>query len=454
MSKPLPDLESQLAAELDGASWAVAAFAHEDAVWADWLYRNLNGFPVLASLIGEPTAYGLPRPDCVSIFPDRRDPDYAAHYPQALEKSGYLIVVCSPRSARCPAVDAQICAFKKAGGEERIIALVVEGAPDRALESAAKTAEPAWLPAWLRWRLTDDAFSETDRGEPQVVDARPGRTSLKDVRDQLLAKLLEVDAWELEITGCLARPTEDSHVALEPEFVADAPALPAPVFDVGVPRRKIGPLMLTAAICASATLAAAWWSFGRTAGDGAPQAAAPAQTARVPLPPPASQPPVVIAAAAPEPPPPAISDTQPAPPPVPLVKQASVLPAVPIEPLLTPGPTEASFAHMAIIGLHHRGDAAVAQHRFEDALGYYSEAVDTIRATAARAPAGAKADAAVLCRKLGTLQLQLASTAEARASFVQGRKLLLQLKAAGHWNGERAKVLAEIDTGLRRLPRD
>ena len=459
MSKPLPDLESQLAAELDGASWAVAAFVAEDAQWADWLYRNLNGFPVLASLIGEPTAYGLARPDCVSIFPDRRDPDYAAHYPQALEKSGYLIVVCSPRSARCPAVDAQICAFKKAGGEERIIALVVEGAPDRALESAAKSAEPAWLPAWLRWRLTDDAFSETDRGEPQVVDARPGRTSLKEVRDQLLAKLLEVDAWELEITGCLARPTEDSHVAPEPEFVADAPALPAPVCDVAVPRWKIGPLILTAAICVSATLAAAWWSFGRTAGDGAPQAAAPAQTVRVLLPPTASQPSVVLTAPAPEPAPPAISDAQPAPPPVPvaslpLVKQASVPPAAPIEPLLPTSPTEESLAHMAIIGLHHRGDAAVAQHRFEDALGYYSEAVDTIRATAARAPAGAKADGAVLCRKLGTLQLQMASTAEARASFVQGRKLLLQLKAAGHWNGERAKVLAEIDTGLRRLPRD
>jgi hypothetical protein len=48
----------------------------------------------------------------------------------------------------------------------------------------------------------------------------------------------------------------------------------------------------------------------------------------------------------------------------------------------------------------------------------------------------------------------MASTSEARASFVQGRKLLLQLKAHGQWNAERAKVLAEIEASLRRLPRD
>ena len=57
-------------------------------------------------------------------------------------------------------------------------------------------------------------------------------------------------------------------------------------------------------------------------------------------------------------------------------------------------------------------------------------------------------------RKLGTLQLQMASTSEARASFVQGRKLLLQLKSHGQWNAERARVLAEIESSLRRLPRD
>ena len=107
---PVPGIESHLNEELDGASWAVLAYSQEDALWADWLYRNLNGYPVPRGMIESATSHGRPRPDCVSVFPDRRDPQYAAHYPQALEKSAYLVVVCSPSSAHCPEVDAQICA--------------------------------------------------------------------------------------------------------------------------------------------------------------------------------------------------------------------------------------------------------------------------------------------------------------------------------------------------------
>ena len=108
----------------------------------------------------------------------------------------------------------------------------------------------------------------------------------------------------------------------------------------------------------------------------------------------------------------------------------------------------------ATVALHQRGDVAFSQRRLDEALGFYEEAVDNSRASAPNASPEAKAEAALLCRKLGTLQLQMASTAEARASFVQGRKLLLQLKTHGQLNAERAKVLAEIDLSLRLLPRD
>src|SRR5260221_396578 len=82
-SEPLPDLELQLAAELGGASWAVVAFAPKDAAWCDWVYRNLNGYAVPASLVDRVTPDGYPRPDCLSIFPDRRDPAYEERLPRA-----------------------------------------------------------------------------------------------------------------------------------------------------------------------------------------------------------------------------------------------------------------------------------------------------------------------------------------------------------------------------------
>ena len=462
---PILDLESQLNAELDGASWAVAAFAPQDALWADWLYRNLNGYPVPPSMVGSATAHGLPRPDCVSLFPDRRDPQHAAHYAQALEKSGYLVVVCSPHSAHCAEVDAQICAFKSAGGEERIIALVVEGSPEGALEIAPKTPEPAWLPAWLRWRFADDAFGVADSGEPRIVDARPGRASLKEVRDILLAALLDVDAWELEVVGHLVRPVEVVRAAPKPSVIA--PVVAVPVRPIARPR-KSGSAILTAAICASVTLGTAWWSFGRIETDRTRTMAASVQVVAA-----KHARPVTVRAIEPQMPaedfvpapaqpatPPVVA--VPAPAPAPRAAQVAVLPVSAIQPVAPavatavapPAPVEESATRIAIIALHQRGDAAVSQRRPDDALGFYEEAVDNARASAPNASPEAKAEAAVLCRKLGTLQLQMASTAEARASFVQGRKLLLQLKAHGQLNAERAKVLAEIDLSLRRLPRD
>ncbi len=457
LPSPTLDLESQLNAELDGASWAVIAFAPEDALWADWLYRNLNGYPVAAPIIKLPTVHGLPRPDCLSIFPDRRDPHHAAHYPQALEKSGYLVVVCSPRSAHCPEADAQICAFKKAGGEERIIALVVESEPEGVLEKMPKTAAPEWLPAWLRWRLSGDAFAEADSSEPRIVDARPGRASLKEVRDILLGTLLTVHAWELEVLGALMRPVETLPAVPKPVVIARAVAAPPPV--VAAPPRKVGPVVLTTAICVSVTLGIAWWSFGRVENDKTRALAAPVQIlapkiakhlseapaealpAEVPAPVVEAPAPPVVASVPPAAPPPAQI----------IVPPVSSIPPLAVE---SAGPAEAPPARALMIALHHRGDAAVGERQLDEALGFYEEAMESARATTPHGTAAVRAEAAILCRKLGTLQLQMASTSEARASFVQGRKILLQLKKQGAWNAERAKVLAEIEASLRRLPRD
>jgi hypothetical protein len=56
--------------------------------------------------------------------------------------------------------------------------------------------------------------------------------------------------------------------------------------------------------------------------------------------------------------------------------------------------------------------------------------------------------------KLGILELQNSSTAEARATFMLARKALLQEKAQGQWNRERSKTLDQIESRLLSLPRD
>jgi hypothetical protein len=106
--------------------------------------------------------------------------------------------------------------------------------------------------------------------------------------------------------------------------------------------------------------------------------------------------------------------------------------------------------------LERRGDETVAQRRVEDALDLYGAALDSAVDYASRknAPPAAKDHVVMLLRKLGTLQAQHSSTAEARSTYQQARRTLLQMKSQGAWNRDRAKILDEMETRLLSLPRD
>ena len=502
-AEPLPDLEQQLAAELGGASWAVVAFVPENVAWCDWIYRNINGYPLPVSLVDRVTPHGFPRPDCLSIFPDRRDPAYEEHIPRALENSAYLIVVCSRYSAQSVAVAAQIRAFKKAGGEERIIALVVDGPPDLQLGTHLRAAACDWLPVWLAWRLEENGFRAADRSEPRIVDARRGYRSLKQVRDSLLAALVDMDAGEFERLGGCARPIESvasvsitpdaSSPEMTPALTAAPPEisqqasskytictaviliLVAVIFgtrsfleitsDEPVSTLEVGPVTGALPGRAAKARSAEEDAFAAAAAAAAPEAE-PAPVVAQPAPT-AVQP--VVAKAAP-----AIAEPRvaaPAPP-VPQADVAQVPPSMAfatsrILPPGLPSPEPASTAapvnseNDAVLldevrTLERRGDETMAEKRTEDALDLYSTALVSAQEYAARKGSNPAAKDQVfnLMRKLGLLQLQNSSTAEARSSYTQARKVLLQLKQAGTWSRERAKELDEIESRLLSLPRD
>ncbi len=106
--------------------------------------------------------------------------------------------------------------------------------------------------------------------------------------------------------------------------------------------------------------------------------------------------------------------------------------------------------------LERRGDEIMAERRTEDALDLYSTALESAIEYAARkgANSAAKDQVVKLQRKLGLLQIQNASTAEARSSYQQARKTLLKLKSQGEWSRERAKSLDEMESRILSLPRD
>jgi len=512
VNEPLPDLEQQLAAELEGASWAVVAFAPEDAAWCDWIYRHLNGYRLPISLVDRLTTHCIARPDCLSIFPDRRDPTHPERAARAEADCSYLIVVCSPHSAASHMVDDQIRAFKKRGGEDRILALVADGPPDVRLGEYRRAAQCDWLPAWLSWRLEEDGFRPADRAEPRVIDARRGYRSLKQVRDSLLSALVDIDVAELErLGGCAAgaetvplpEPPKVERAAVMTTVVATSP--PA-----AVSRKGSTYTILTAVLLILVAVIFGIRSFLEITAEepvstldvgpvtgvmaGRPPAATPTEeTSTAPE----------TAAVAPEPAPTqaAAQITPPAIEPAPVARAVPPVPvALPNVPQVTPPSAWATSKIMPadapakgapgtaatsvvtppsgvpsnggasvatnsesdtvlldeVRTLERRGDETMAEKRTEDALDLYHTALNSAEEYAARKGANpnARDQLVALRRKLGLLQMQNSSTAEARATYTQARRTLLQLKSQNQWNRERAKALDEIESRLLSLPRD
>lgn len=508
----------------------MVVFVPEDAAWCDWIYRNLNGYPLPTSMVDRVTTHGFPRPDCLSIFPDRRDPGYQERFPHALENSTYLIVVCSPQSAQSSEVDDQIRAFKNEGGEERVFALVVDGPPDAQLGERRRAAQCDWLPAWLRWRLEEEGFRVADRTEPRVIDARRGYRSLKQVRDSLLSALVETDAAELERLGGCSREVELGlpGEALPAERKVPVTTAFAPVPMAPAPRRgsKFTIIMAVMLILIAAVFGTR--SFREITADepvstldvspvtgvlpGRSAKVTPAEEAAPSVPEtpvvtpdavPGTTPTVaqstpsttepVTAPAAPEvkpdltAPPVAPATAANVPPSVPTIDgpTSRILPTAvpagaPVVPKAGPGtvlnastpivstPPSSVPANSPSSGesdavlldevrtLERRGDETMAERRTEDALDLYNTALTSAEEYAARKGANpaARDQVVALMRKLGTLQMQNSSTAEARSTYMQARKLLLQIKSQGGWTRERAKALDEIESRLLSLPKD
>jgi hypothetical protein len=228
---------SQSEASSQEILWGVISYVPADIAWCEWLYFTLNGYPVPVALTARATRDGFGLPQALSLFPDPNDRDYANRYPQALRAGRYLIVICSPNSAHCATVDGHIRDFKRGGGEERIIVLVVEGEPTK----GAGRHHPGpsnWLPPWLRWRVDENgSFRTAERSEPQIIDARPGRMNLDDIMASLLAALLDIPRPEFDVASGpepLPPTRDDSHLLEHDGMVEQiwaelaGPATPSP----------------------------------------------------------------------------------------------------------------------------------------------------------------------------------------------------------------------------------
>jgi WD40 repeat protein len=181
--------------------WAFLSYSHRDAKWGDWLHKALETYRVPRRLIGTESRVGTIPRSLFPIFRDREElpvsADLGSNINEALRESRYLIVICSPKAAQSRWVGEEITTFKKLGGEERILALIVDGEPNAAEDKPGVPPEDECFPAPMRYRLGTDGEFSNQRIEPIAADVREGKDGKENAKLKLLAGLLGVNYDEL-----------------------------------------------------------------------------------------------------------------------------------------------------------------------------------------------------------------------------------------------------------------
>jgi WD40 repeat protein len=179
--------------------WTFVSYSHHDREWGEWLQKSLETYRVPRKLVGRASQDGtIPR----RLFPTFRDcaelpaaANLGAQLDEALRRSRYLVVVCSPAAAASRWVNEEIKAFKTSGREGRVLALIVDGEPNASAAPEGKERE--CFPESLRFQFTPEGKLSETPAEPIAADVRPGQDSKATGRLRLIAGLIGVSFDEL-----------------------------------------------------------------------------------------------------------------------------------------------------------------------------------------------------------------------------------------------------------------
>ena len=109
--------------------WAFISYSSRDAKWGKWLHKRLENYPIPKEFHGVEFADGVRigkhiRP----VFLDRDElagsAELGAVIEEALKHSRFLIVLCSPNSAKSKWVNKEIEDFRSMHGDGKVLALI------------------------------------------------------------------------------------------------------------------------------------------------------------------------------------------------------------------------------------------------------------------------------------------------------------------------------------------
>jgi tetratricopeptide (TPR) repeat protein len=144
---------------------AFISYNHRDRGWAIWLHRALEGYSIPERLWGRPAPWGEIGKRLPPVFRDRDElatsSDLAESVREALAESAFLVVICSPHSAKSKWVDQEIRTFIEAGRERLIRLIIVDGEPHSA-DPERECLPPSLMREGAPEPLAADVRSEGD----------------------------------------------------------------------------------------------------------------------------------------------------------------------------------------------------------------------------------------------------------------------------------------------------
>lgn len=171
--------------------------------WATWLHQAIETYEIPGELVGRRNSRGEEIP--ASIFPVFRDEealpadsDLSNVITRALDRTRFLIVLCSPNARQSSFVADEIRYFKQLGRSDRIIAAMIDGEPNVSLDAGKRAQgfalEDECFPEPLQFVTDADGRQTEERTEPVAADFRitmgarkvQGWTSPQALRDHLV----------------------------------------------------------------------------------------------------------------------------------------------------------------------------------------------------------------------------------------------------------------------------
>lgn len=153
---------------------AYISYSHIDSKWGDWLHDKLESYKVPRDIVGKERPFGIIPKNLYPIFRDREELPGSSCLDDniilALKSSYYLIVICSPNSAKSIWVDKEIRIFKALGRSSRVLCLIIDGEPNATDKYDSGLNE--CFPESIRFDVNSNEELLPDKTEPIAADAR------------------------------------------------------------------------------------------------------------------------------------------------------------------------------------------------------------------------------------------------------------------------------------------